>query len=651
MYGGRADVLAQTIPFGRDRVPIIGVTPPSFFGVEVGRRFDVAMPLCSSGYERRDHWWLAAIGRLKPGWTIQQAQSHLQGLLEGIQRDTMPVTFNAEEIATYKAMRVSVVDARSGVSPLRRSYRQPLWILMAIAALVLLIASVNLANLLLARATARQQEFSVRLAIGGSRGRILQQVLTESVLLALLGAVAAVGVAVVVSRSMLSLISTAVDPIYLDLSFDWRFFGFTTAAAALTALIFGMAPAWRAARTTTLRPGERGTTAARVALATRRGLVSLQVAITLVLLFGALLFMQSFRNIALQDLGVQTDDVVIANVFFPEASFPREKRALAYADLDERLRALPGVTHVADAFTTPIGGNFSDRLIRVDGEIKGESNRNTIGAGYFDALRTPLVAGRDFDARDTPAAPLVAIVNERFAELYLGPEPLGRRFGTVNQAGVPDTVYEVVGVVRNQKYLDIREPFGPILYPASSQEEATLTRRYVVRSSAPAATVVSSIGRVLSETDPQITVRYARLSTQVSDALLQERLMARLAAIFGGVALLLAVVGLYGVVSYMVASRRPEIGVRVALGASRSQVLSMILGDVGRMLAAGIVAGGIASLVATRAIGALLFGLEPTDPATLVVAVAILVMAALVAAVVPARLATKIDPVSALRYE
>ncbi len=649
-FGGRADILRQAIPFGGQRVPIIGVTPPSFFGIEVGRQFDVAMPICASGFELRRHWWLAAIGRLEPGWSREQAQAHLQGLLSGIQRDTVPEDYRPADIDVYNSMQIELRDARAGVSPLRRSYRQPLWILMAIAALVLLIASVNLANLLLSRAMARQQEFSVRLAIGGSRRRVLQQVLVESLVLATLGSIAALTLAAMVSRSIVSLISTTVDPIYLDLSIDWRMFGFTALAAAMAAVIAGLAPALRAARATALRPGGRGATAPRVGLSGRRALVSLQVAVTLVLLFGALLFLRSFRNIATQDLGVQTDGIVIANTFFPPSSFPQEKRAPAYADLEERLRALPGVTALAEAFTTPIGGSFSDRNIKVDGVAKGASYLNAISAGYFAALGTPLVAGRDFDSRDTAGATTVAIVNDVFAAKFLGDgDVVGRRIATVNGADQPDTVYEIVGVVKSQKYIDIREPFSPILYPASSQEPLELTRRYLVRATASPSQTIAMIGATLHAVDPKITVRYAPLSRQVADALAQERLMARLAAVFGMIALSLAVVGLYGLVSYSVATRRAEIGVRVALGATRSAILALILGDVGRMMIAGVAAGSALALLSSRGVGSLLFGLEPTDLTTLAIAGGALLLTGLVAALLPARRAAGIDPLTALR--
>jgi hypothetical protein len=267
-------------------------------------------------------------------------------------------------------------------------------------------------------------------------------------------------------------------------------------------------------------------------------------------------------------------------------------------------------------------------------------------------LGTPLIAGRDFDGRDTPEAPLVAIVNEAFAQKMLGGgEVLGRRIAAINGANEPDTVYEIIGVVKNQKYLDIRESFPPIVYPASSQLPPGLIRRYLVRSTVPAAQTVGAIGATLNAIDPKITVRYSQLSTQVSDALAQERLMARLAVLFGIVALSLAVVGLYGLVSYSVATRRAEIGMRVALGATRSGILAMILGDAGRMMIAGVAAGSALALLASRAVGSLLFGLEPTDLTTLAVAAAALVLTGLVAALLPARRAAGIDPLTALREQ
>ena len=647
-FGGRADLEGIAIPFDSRRVPIVGVAPPGFFGMEVGRQFAVAMPICASGYNRRDHWWLATIGRLKPGWTRQQAQTHLQGLMPAIQRETIP-DYKGESADRYLLMSAEVIDASAGVSPLRRSYEQPLWILMAIAALVLLIASVNLANLLLARATARTQEFAVRLALGGSRGRILQQVFTESAVLAALGSLAAVGVALAAGRSIPPLMSTATDPIYLDLSIDWRLFAFTALAGIATSFIFGMAPALRASRGVAIGAGQRGA-AAHQGLRARRALVALQIAVTLVLLFGGLLFLRTFRNLAGEDAGVRSDGVVVANVFFPSATFPPEKRRLAYAETDRRLAALPGVTGIGEAFTTPIGGNFSDRDLTVDGRTVGNSNANPASAGYFAALGTPLVAGRDFDDRDVPGAPRVAIVNEAFAASFMDGRALGRSFSTMTVQGQVENVFEVIGVVKNQKYLLVREAFPPIFYPASSQDPAPgLTRRYVIRSSESPAQTMAAVAAALRQIDPAISLRSATLERQIGDAMLQERLMARLSTLFGGMALLLAAVGLYGVVAYTVASRRGEIAVRVALGASRGRVLRMMLRDVGVMLVTGIAAGSIVALLAARSVRFMLYGLDADDPATLLLAAATLALAGLLAAVVPARRAAAIDPARMLR--
>jgi putative ABC transport system permease protein len=647
-FGGRPDVIGQTVAEGRVRVPVIGVTPATFFGVEVGRQFGMAIPICWSRQTRRDHWWLAAIGRLKPGWTRQQAQAHLQGLLPGIQRDTQP-DYRADLAANYLAMGAEVVDASAGVSPLRRSYQQPLWVLMAIAALVLLIAAVNLANLLLARATARSQEFAVRLALGGSRGRVLQQVFTESALIAVLGSAAAVGVAVIVSRTIPPLISTAVDRIYLDLAIDWRVFGFTALAGISTSLIFGMAPAIKAARSPVMRASGRGA-AANSGLTLRRGLVALQIAVTLVLLFGGLLFLRSLRNLSTQDTGVNQRGLVIATLFFSERAYPIERRGPVYRDMGERMRSLPGTISVAEAYTTPLGGSMWDSDIELAGGSKGQSNINQVSPGYFATLGTPLLAGRDFDARDVPGSPRVAIVSDSFAARYLDGSPLGKRFIKPSDTGPGGVEFTVVGVVADQKYGDLREASTRTYFIPSSQDEAPRAQqRYVIRSDQPPAQTMAAVGRAVAGVDPSISVRYAMLDTQIGEAMLQDRLMAQLSAIFGAVALLLAAVGLYGVVSYTVASRRAEIGVRVALGASGPRILGMILGDVGRMLAAGVAVGAIVAVLAARAVASLLFGLPPDDLATLAMAIGVLSAAGLAAALWPARRAAGIDPLSALR--
>jgi putative ABC transport system permease protein len=648
-FGGRADVIGQTLPGAGAGMTIVGVTAPGFWGVEVGRQFGVAAPICASGNTRRDHWWLAAMGRLKPGWTREQARAQLQGILPDVQRDAMP-EYRSDWQAGYLKMTVDLVDASSGVSPLRRTYQRPLWILMAVAGLVLLLAAVNLANLSLARATARQQEFAVRLAIGGTRGRVLQQVLTESALLAALGSIAAVGVAMAASRAIPPLMSTAVDRIHLDLSPDWRVFAFTMAVGIATSLIVGLAPAIRLSGVSIART-ERGS-AGNAGARTRRVLVGAQVAITIVLLFGGLLFLRTFRNLSTQDLGIGERGVVVATVFFREAAQPAARRADAYRDLDARLQAMPGVVRMAETYTAPFAGSMSNTEIVVDQSVMGDAWVNRVSPGYFETIGTKLIAGRDFDERDGHGAGRVAIVTKSFSEVYLKGAGVGARYTEPDDFdSKAPTQYEVIGIVADQKYMDLRETQPKTMFLPSAQQPdpPSLTRRYVVRASTAPAQTIGAITQTVGMFDPTATIRFALLDTQISEAMLQERLMARLSGIFGLVALLLAIVGLYGVVSYGVASRRAEIGVRVALGASRSRILSMVMGDIGRVMIAGVLAGSALALAAGRGINSMLFGLEGSDVMTLLTAAGVLIACGLLSAAWPAKRATAIDPVTVLR--
>jgi predicted permease len=322
-----------------------------------------------------------------------------------------------------------------------------------------------------------------------------------------------------------------------------------------------------------------------------------------------------------------------------------------YRILDQRVFTLPGVESAAESYTTPMGANAWKTDIEVDGR-KGMSHGNRISPRYFETLGTPLVAGRDFTEGDRTGSPLVAIVNRSFAETYFDGHALGRRFSEPSDTGGPGDEYEVVGVVADQKYDDLREANPHVFYAASAQQpELPLTRHYVVRSAGSTAATIAAIGAAVREFDPSLAVRYAVLDTQIAEGMLRERLMARLSAIFGGVALLLAIVGVYGVVSYTVASRRSEIGVRVALGASRRQILLMVLGDVGRMLTGGVVLGAALALLASRSVGSLLYGLSPNDPLTLAIAASVLLIAGLAAAAVPAKRAAGIDPAVTLRSE
>ncbi|MGH9722336.1 MAG: ADOP family duplicated permease [Bryobacteraceae bacterium] len=651
-FGGRPDVVGQMLYTGVQSVPVIGVTPQMFFGVEVGRRFEVAMPICSAGFEAPDHWWLGLMGRLKPGWTLEKANAHLASIAPGTLAATVPPSYRPDTVAKYLTMKYEAVPASAGASQLRRGAEKPLWLLMAITGLVLLIASANLANLMLARASAREQEFAVRLAIGGSRGRIVRQVLAESLLLTAIGGAAGVLIARWSSDFLVSLLSTSIDPIYLDLTMDGRLLGFTAAVACLACVLFGLAPAIGATRASTAGAlGGRGASAGRQRYVWRRVLVATQVGLSFVLVCTALLFTGSFRNLMTVEAGFRRDGVLFAHLFFRQSGFPIERREPFYRTLTERLRAIPGVTGVAYASSPPLSGLFWDTSVKVDGKTEGVSNVNQVSAGYFRVMGTPLLAGRDFDERDTPGSQKVAVVSEAFVrKFFKGASPLSRTFAMPNAPGQPDAIFQVVGLVKDSKYYDLREEFQPIMFIASSQDRNTgLTRRYAVHSTRPLGEVMSSIRLVVEEARPGTSLRFASFQTQVAESLLRERLLAALSGFFGILAVLLAVVGLYGVLSYLVERRRKELGIRIALGASRSGVLRMILGEVALLLAGGLAAGLAIAIPSVKAATSLLYGLEPHDPWTVVSAIVLMTVAGLAAGFIPAVKASGVEPVEALR--
>jgi predicted permease len=644
----RDDVLLETLSIGPERVPIIGVAEQGFFGLEVGRQFDVALPLCAAAAERPDHWWLAIVGRLREGSTPEQARVQLAATMPAVQRLATPPGYPPDMAAAYAAMPPVVRDARTGISPLRASYEHPLTALLAIAVVMLLLATVNLANLLLARATAREQEFIVRLAIGGSKLRVLQQVLLESVVIAGAGAALGVIVAQILGRSLLPLISTPADRIFLELSFNWRVFGFAAALTFVTVAIFGLAPALWATRRRrlTLAPTADAT---RLRLALRRGLVMTQLALTLALVFGATLFVRSFWKLTGDDLGFDSDRLLVANVFFRAEDHPPLRRPVIYMDLVARLQALPEVASVAEAFNPPLGGSFWDTQIRIEGVASGLANVNQVSAGYFATLGTPMVAGRDFNATDIAGSQPVAIINQSLARRYAG-SPVGRSITTL-APGSPDQTFEIIGVVADQKYQVLREASAPILYRASSQQPSwPLTQRYIIRATTTAAHLQPVVGAVLNDVSPTSSVRFARMDDQVVGAALQERLLARISIWFGSVALLLAVLGTYGVVSFGVAARRREIGVRMALGATKAHVVTMILRDAIVVLSLGTAAGMLVALIGASYLDTLLYRIATSDSVSLAIAALLLAATALMASWIPAMRASRLDPAVVLRH-
>ena len=426
----------------------------------------MSTPARGNAVDKRHYWWLDVIGRLKPGWTLERANAHLAAISPGLMAETVAPQFPSEVAKEYREAKLSARTAGTGVSYLRGQYAQPLWVLLAVAALVLFIACANLANLMLARATTREREIAVRLALGATRARVVRQLLAESLLLAVLGAAFGVVLAGSFSAFLVSLISTDTSRLFFDLQSNWRVLAFTVGLAASACLLFGLAPAVRATRQSAgaaMKAGGRGATDARERFGLRRVLVVVQVALSLVLIVGALLFVRTVRNLATVDTGMRTDGVLVADFDTRPARVPPERQASFEHALRERITAVPGVVGAVDVAIQPLGGfGWNDHVI-VDGVVQQtNTDENRVSPGFFKMLEMKFIAGRDFDKRDTAASPPVAIVNEAFADtMFHTRDAIGRTFRQQVAPGEPNPVFQVVGVVANTKYSDVRDPLRP----------------------------------------------------------------------------------------------------------------------------------------------------------------------------------------------
>jgi predicted permease len=660
-------VVGRTLSLDSHPVEIVGVTPASFFGLEVGRTFDVAIPICAepavAGSPGRldsgTDWWLIVMGRMKPGTTIDQANAQLAALSAGIFKATLAPNYPLVSVPKYLSMTLHALRADRGISYVRELYTSPLWLLLGLASLVLAIACANLANLLLARATARQREIAIRLGLGASRGRIIRQLITESALLSAAGAIAGLVLARVFSDALVGFVETDGDAVMLNLGLDWRIVGFTAGLAALTCVLFGLAPALRGTRIgagAVMNTTGRRVTTTREGTALRRILVVAQVAVSLVMLFGALLFVQTLRNLDRVDTGFAREGIVMTRVDFRQVAVDAEQRLAYKHTLLERLRAIPGVEAAASTSLAPVSGSAWGNDVTVtgpDGPKVVSTRFNRVSQGYFETFRTPIVEGRDFDgAIDIHSAPPVAIVNQTFADLFGRGRAVGGRFTREATPSQPATEFQVVGVVADAKYLTLREDRAPTAYfPLSQEPQSGRGALFAVRGRLQPAALTSSIVQSFKELDPNIGLSFTVLETQIRQTLVRERLMATLSSFFGSIAALLAVVGLYGVIAYTVTRRTNEIGVRMALGASRGTVVAMVLGEAGVLVGLGIGIGLIFAFLSGRFAETLLFGLEPRDPLSMGLAAAVLAAVAMMASYLPARAAANIEPTAALRVE
>jgi predicted permease len=666
-FAGRADVIGSTLVVDRHPFTIVGVVPPRFLGLDVGTGFDVAVPYSAeplidgnpSLVSAPTAWWVKIVVKRRSGQPLATGTASLRAIQSTIRMATLPATYTAQAAAQYLMDPFDLVPVSRSVSQLGAQYQRPLMTLLAIAVLVLLIPCANIANLLLARTSSRRHELSVRRALGASGRQLATQLAAESLLLAGIGAVIGLFCAMWGSRLLVQQLSTFNRLISLDLSVDWRVLAFTVGVTLWTAVLFGTIPALSAART---QPNDVLKQQARNVMGGPRIspsqlIVVAQVALAMVLVFSAGLFIRTFVALTKQHVGVTGDRVFTVRV---DSDFRSAKPEAAIAEF-ERLRTaaaeVPGVAMATMSSMTPVNGMLWQFVLdAADAPSMSETERsmvaNLVGSEYFSTLGTRVLGGREFGRSDGRLAPPVAIVNESFVRKYLGGHcVVGHHIRQAGYAGRPTIEREIVGCVEDSVYRTLREVHEPTVYlPIAQRPQPPPYINISVRSAGGSAALLGrGVVRAISGVDPDARLSPRLLSEQIDSSVVQERVIAILSGIFGGLALLLAAVGLYGVTAYGVSRRRTEIGVRLALGAAPGAIVRMVLRRVGLQVAMGAALGVIVSLWVSPLVAKLLYGVQPQDPLTLGVGAIVLVASTVVAGWLPARSASRADPAHVLR--
>jgi predicted permease len=668
-FGGAENAVGSTLSLDNHPFNVIGVSAPGFFGLEVGNKFDVAIPVCTaeifdgpkSRLDRRSWWWLSVAGRSKPGVSEDELKARLGVVSPQIFAATLPQNWEPKYQQDYLKRSFEPTSMATGTSYLRRRFTQPLHILMGVVGLVLLIACANIASLMLARASARHKEIAVRKALGASRARLIRQLLTECVLLSTAGALLGVFFARWGSSLLVRYISTGDRKVFLDLSFDWRVLTFTASAAVFTGILFGVLPAFRSTKvslTSAMKGSQAVEGESRTKFRPGKWIVASQVALSLVLLVASGLFLRSLVTLVTMDAGFDRNNVLIVRANLHTAKVPPEQQPAMFDEVESRLRSLSGVVSAGRSVMTPVSNYVWNSELDVDtpNAPKGDAALayfNFVSPGYLETVRTPLLAGRNFNDGDTKTATRVAIVNEILARTFFpNGDALGKYFRVHPDPGKPAPPIQIVGLAKDAKYESLREEAHPTAYfPVAQLPEDAEEQVFELRTAARPSTLVPSVQEAAAGVSKAIPLEFHTLAEQVDDSLVQERLLATLSTFFGALALLLAMIGLYGALSYLVAQRQPEFGIHMALGAPRGSILRLVMRDVVVFLAGGLAAGVCLALITVGVLQKMLFGLAPHDTFTFVASIGVLSAVAVVAGYLPARRAMRIDPMAALRYE
>jgi predicted permease len=672
-FGGNTSVLGTPIRVVGTTFTVIGVAEPAFRGESVGEKPDFWMPMMMQQQVMpgRD-WlhedlsqsiekimWLHAFGRLKPGITRAKAQTEIDVLFRGIIENGYSATLSSETRKAVLDQRLKLRDARTGAFGGRDDFSQQLLVMLAASGVVLLIACINVANLLLARATARYKEVGVRLSIGASRGRLVRQFLTESLVLSFLGGLVGSLLAWGASWALVLLLSG--HNLTLTPGLDWRVLGFTAGVTSLTGILFGLVPALRGTRVNvndSLRDSGRGLTSSSGRLNLAKGLVITQVALSLLLVVSAGLFLRTLWNLQSVGLGYPKEKLLLLTVDGLTAGYKDAQLAGLWRELIPRLRALPGVQGATYSQNGLFSGSESADRVDVEGYTpQNDKDRGSrfdmVGPEYFSTVGIPLMLGREFDAHDTITSPKVCVINEAFAKkFFAGRNPIGRH--VTETFGDRRSTSEVVGVAKNARDHGLKGDIPPRFYLPADQgmEGPTPWATFEVRTAGDPEQMLQTVRKAILTLNEDLPIDSARpLIENVDRTNEQPRMIARLCAIFGAMALLLAATGLYGVLSYGVARRTNEIGIRMALGAGKGQVIAMILRETGIMILIGLASGMAATAAATRLVASRLYGLSALDPATILAAVIILTAVAIIAGYIPAARAARVNPTQALRRE